>query len=125
MMGSAFKGATSSGKTSSNKVEMDLQNTIFKGLDSVKFGEDYSGRPTGSFANAGEKAAVERVVNLFGSPEEQQQAAELGAEELYGLAKNIRTRRDAEILGVGKTTTTPSAKSLFSSKKAPPMATPP
>lgn len=119
MMGSALKGVTSTSNDG-----MELQNTIFKGLDSVKFGESY-GRPTSSFANVGEKAAVERVVNLFGKPEEQLQAAEMGDNELYGLAKNIRTRYDASILGVGKTSTTSSPRSLFSSKTVAPLATPP
>lgn len=120
MMGSALKGVTSA-----NDTGMELQNTIFKGLDNVKFGEDYAGRTTGSFANAGDKSAVERVVNLFGTPEEQLQAAEMSADELYGLAKNIRTRKDASILGAGKATTSSNTRSLFSSKKAPPLVTPP
>jgi hypothetical protein len=117
---SALKGVTSSSNT-----DMELKNTIFKGLDNVKFGEDYVGKSTGNFANVGEKAAVERVVNLFGTPEEQLQAAEMNADELYGLAKNIRTRYDASILGVGKSATTSSPRSLFSSKTVAPMATPP
>jgi hypothetical protein len=121
MIGSAFKGVTSSGKTNT-----DLQNTIFRGLDDVKFGEDYAGKSTGSFADVGEKAKVERVVAL-GTPEEQLQAAEMDANGLFGLAKNIRTRYDASILsgGGGKAATTSSPRSLFSSKTVAPMATPP
>ena len=106
---------------------VDYQNTIFKGLDNVKFGEDYAGKSTGSFADVGEKAKVERVVAL-GTPEEQLQAAEMDANELFGLAKNIRTRYDASILsggGGGKAATTSSPRSLFSSKTVAPMATPP
>lgn len=104
---------------------VDYQNTIFKGLDSVKFGENY-GRPTGNFADVGEKAKVERVVRL-GTPEEQLQAAEMDANELYGLATNIRTRYDASMLsgGGGKAATTSSPRSLFSSKTVAPLATPP
>ena len=104
---------------------VDYQNTIFKGLDSVKFGENY-GRPTGNFADVGEKAKVERVVRL-GTPEEQLQAAEMDANELYGLATNIRTRYDASMLsgGGGKAATTSSPRALFSSKKVAPLATPP
>jgi hypothetical protein len=117
---SALKGVTSSSNAGA-----ELQNTIFKGLDNVKFGEDYAGKSTGNFANVGEKAAVERVVNLFGTPEEQLQAAEMNADELYGLAKNIRTRYDASTLGVGKTATPSNTRSLFSTKKAPPLVTPP
>lgn len=120
MMGSALKGVTSAGNAG-----MELQNTIFKGLDDVKFGEDYAGKSTGNFADVGEKAAVERVVSLFGTPEEQLQAAEMNAEELYGLAKNIRTRYDASVLGVGKSAKPSNTRSLFSSKKAPPLVTPP
>jgi hypothetical protein len=119
MMSSAFKGLSSSKDNS----RMEHQNSILKGLDSVKFGEDY-GRPTGNFADVGEKAKVERVVAL-GTSEEQQQAAELSAQELYGLAKNIRTRYDASILSGGKAATTSSPRSLFSSKTVAPMATPP
>ena len=105
---------------------VDYQNTIFKGLDNVKFGEDYAGKSTGSFADVGEKAKVERVVGL-GTPEEQLQAAEMDANELFGLAKNIRARYDASILsgGGGKAATTSSPRSLFSSKTVAPMATPP
>ena len=120
MMGSALKGVTSASNTGT-----ELQNTIFKGLDNVKFGEDYAGKPTNNFANVGEKSAVERVITLFGTPEEQLQAAEMGAGDLYGLAKNIRTRYDASILGGGKAATPSNTRSLFSSKKAPPMVTPP
>ena len=105
---------------------VDYQNTIFKGLDNVKFGEDYAGKSTGSFADVGEKAKVERVVGL-GTPEEQLQAAEMDANELFGLAKKIRTRYDASILsgGGGKAATTSSPRSLFSSKTVAPLATPP
>lgn len=120
MMGSALKAVTS---TTSN-AGMELQNTIFKGLDNVKFGENY-GRPTGNFADAGQKAAVERVVLLSGTPEEKLQAAEMSDNELYDLAKNIRIRRDASILGVGKAATSSSPRSLFSSKTVAPLATPP
>lgn len=121
MMGSALKGVTSTSNDG-----MELQNTIFKGLDSVKFGEDYSGKPTGSFANVGEKAAVERVINSpFSTPEEKLQATEMSDTELYDLAKNIRTRYDASIIGGGKAATTSSPRSLFSSKTVAPMATPP
>jgi hypothetical protein len=119
MVGSAFKGLSSSKDNS----RMEHQNTILKGLDSVKFGEVY-GSPTGDFADVGEKAKVERVVAL-GTSEEQQQAAEMSAQELYGLAKNIRTRYDASILSGGKAATTSSPRSLFSSKTVAPMATPP
>ena len=119
MMGSALKGVTSASDTT-----VGLQNTIFKGLDSVKFREDYAGKPTNDFADAGQKAAVERVVTL-GTPEEKIQAAEMSDDELYNLAKNIRTRYDASILGVGKTATTSSPRSLFSNKTVAPMATPP
>jgi len=121
MVGSAFKGLSSSKDNS----RMEHQNTILKGLDSVKFGEDYSGMPTNSFANAGEKAAVDRVIASLGTPEEIQQSAEMSADELYGLAKNIRTRYDASILSGGKAATTSSPRSLFSSKTVAPMATPP
>lgn len=101
------------------------RNNILKGLDSVKFGEDYAGKPTNSFADVGEKAAVERVVDTLGTPEEQLQAAEMNADELFGLAKKIRTRYDANALGIGKTATPSNTRSLFSSKKTPPLATPP
>jgi hypothetical protein len=120
MVGSAFKGLSSS----KSNTGMELQNSILKGLDSVKFGEVY-GRPTGDFADAGERSAVERVVNTLGTPEEIQQSAEMSADELYGLAKNIRTRYDASILGGGKAATTSSPRSLFSSKTVAPTATPP
>lgn len=119
MMSSALKAVSSSKDNS----RMEHQNSILKGLDSVKFGEVY-GKPTGNFADVGEKAKVERVVAL-GTSEEQQQAAELSAQELYGLAKNIRTRYDASILSGGKAATTSSPRSLFSSKTVAPMATPP
>jgi hypothetical protein len=120
MMGSAFKGLSSSKDNS----RMEHQNSILKGLDSVKFGENY-GSPTGNFADVGEKAKVDRVIASLGTSEEQQQAAELSAQELYGLAKNIRTRYDASILSGGKAATTSSPRSLFSSKTVAPMATPP
>jgi hypothetical protein len=120
MVGSAFKGLSSSKDNS----RMEHQNSILKGLDSVKFGENY-GSPTGNFADVGEKAKVDRVIASLGTSEEQQQAAELSAQELYGLAKNIRTRYDASILSGGKAATTSSPRSLFSSKTVAPMATPP
>jgi hypothetical protein len=119
MMGSALKGVTSAGNTGT-----ELQNTIFKGLDSIKFEKDYAGKSTSNFADVGEKAAVDRVIAL-GTPEEIQQSAEMNADELYGLAKNIRSRYDASILGGGKAATTSSPRSLFSSKTVAPMATPP
>jgi hypothetical protein len=121
MVSSALRAET----PSKSNTGMELQNSILKGLDSVKFGEDYSGKPTNSFANAGEKAAVDRVIASLGTPEEIQQSAEMSADELYGLAKNIRTRYDASILGGGKAATTSSPRSLFSSKTVAPMATPP
>ena len=120
MMGSALKAVSSS----KSNTGMELQNAIFKGLDSVKFEKDYAGKSTSNFADVGEKAAVERVIAL-GTPEEIQQSAEMSADELYGLAKNIRSRYDASILGGGKAATTSSPRSLFSSKTVAPMATPP
>lgn len=111
--------------TSSDSAQTGLENSILKGLDGVKFGEDYAGRPTANFANVGEKAAVEQVVTLFGTPEEQLQAAEMSAEELYGLAKKIRTRRYEGVLGLGTAPTTSSPRSLFSTTKAPTSVTPP
>ena len=110
--------------SSKRNAGMELQNSIFKGLDSVKFEKDYAGKSTSNFADVGEKAAVERVIAL-GTPEEIQQSAEMSADELYGLAKNIRTRYDASILGGGKAAMTSSPRSLFSSKTVAPMATPP
>jgi len=118
-----WSSVTKDQSSSRSDPSVDYRNNILKGLDSVKFGEDYAGKPTNSFADVGEKAKVERVVTL-GTPEEQLQAAEMSADELYGLAKNIRTRYDASALGVGKTATS-NTRSLFSSKKAPPLVTPP
>jgi hypothetical protein len=115
MFGAAQKGATTPKKD--DKAEK-LEDTIFKGLDNVKFGEDYLGNPTNAFDSAGSAGAVQRAIKL-GTPEEQQKAAEMTPAEQLEAALAIRARRDAAILQGGQQQKTQGPRSLFTPQSPP------
>jgi hypothetical protein len=116
MFGAAQKGITTTTKDSNAD---KLANKMFDDLDDVEFGKDYAGQQTNAFKDQGSAGKVQRVITNFGTPEEQQQAANLTAAEQLDVARKIRERRDAAILRGGQQQKQQGPRSLFTSQSPP------
>lgn len=115
MFGAAQKGITTTKDSNADK----LTNKMFDDLDDVEFGKDYAGQQTNAFKDQGSAGKVQRVITNFGTPEEQQQAANLAAAEQLDVARKIRERRDAAILRGGQQQKQQGPRSLFTSQSPP------
>jgi len=87
--------------------------SMMSGLDSVKMGEDQLKRPINEFKDPVSAGKVTDIIDIFGTPEEQQAAAEASPIDKFGIARTIRSKyMKSKVQGV-----TPQAqagpKSLF------------
>lgn len=119
MFTSAQKGVTGSSRSSSND-QFEMAKSFMNDLDSVKLAKDYAGKPVDEFEDEGSFGKVSTVIDLFGTPELQAQAAEATAKEKLGIARKIRTDYYKSAMQGQSATqgpTTQSPRSLF--KKSP------
>jgi hypothetical protein len=112
---SASKGL---GKSSSS------QNTLVKGLmddlDKVKFAKDYSDKPTDEFEDAGSEGIVTTFIDVLGTPEIQQQAANATAKQKLDIARKMRSEYyKSQLIGGQQRPQAPSPRSLYAPQGAP------
>ncbi len=129
MFTSAQKGVTGSSRSSS-KDQFEIAKGFMNDLDSVKLAKDYAGKPVDEFEDEGSFGKVSTVIDLFGTPELQAQAAEATAKEKLGIARKIRTDYYKSAMQGQSATqgpTTQSPRSLFKKSPTvnPPLGTPP
>jgi hypothetical protein len=119
MFTSAQKGVTGSTRKASTD-QFQMTKGFMDDLDKVKLAKDYAGKPIDEFEDEGSLGMVSTVIDLYGTPELQAQAAEATAKEKLGIARRIRTDYYKSVMkgqSAPQGTTTQSPRSLF--KKSP------
>jgi hypothetical protein len=119
MFTSAQKGVTGSTRKASTD-QFQMTKGFMDDLDKVKLAKDYAGKPIDEFEDEGSLGMVSTVIDLYGTPELQAQAAEATAKEKLGIARKIRTDYYKSVMkgqSAPQGTTTQSPRSLY--KKSP------
>lgn len=119
MFTSAQKGTTGSTRKASTD-QFQMTKGFMDDLDKVKLAKDYAGKPVDEFEDEGGLGMVSTVIDLYGTPELQAQAAEATAKEKLGIARKIRTDYYKSLMkgqSAPQGTATQSPRSLF--KKSP------
>jgi len=87
--------------------------SMMSGLDSVKMGEDQLKRPINEFKDPVSAGKVTDIIDIFGTPEEQQAAADASPIDKFGIARSIRSKyMKSKVQGVTPQTQA-GPKSLF------------
>ena len=119
MFTSAQKGVTGSTRKASTD-QFQMTKGFMDDLDKVKLAKDYAGKPVDEFEDEGSLGMVSTVIDLYGTPELQAQAAEATAKEKLGIARKIRTDYYKSVMkgqSAPQGTATQSPRSLY--KKSP------
>jgi hypothetical protein len=111
MFDSAIKGARTT--TTDTTRDATVKSLLGK-IDKAAVAKDYAGRPLNEFADEGSAYAVDTVIELLGSPEDKQLAADASPKDKLGIARKIRTEQYKSALSGGDSRPkTPSPRSLF------------
>jgi hypothetical protein len=117
---SMFDSATKSSGSKSGSSQQSLVKGLMSDLDSAKLAKDYGGKTIDAFDDEGSAGKVSTVIDLFGSPEDQQQAAEATPKQKLDIARRIRTGYyKSQLTGSSSPQQTQSPRSLFSPKVNP------
>jgi len=93
--------------------------SMMSGLDSVKMGEDIAKRPINEFKDPVSAGKVTDIIDVFGTPEEQQAAAAASPIDKFGIARTIRSKyMKSKVQGVTPQTQV-GPKSLFAKQPTP------
>jgi hypothetical protein len=111
------------GKSSSSR-SGSSQQTLIKGLmddlDKVKFAKDYADKPTDQFEDAGSEGIVSTFIDVLGTPEIQQQAANATAKQKLDIARKMRSEYyKSQLIGGQQRSQAPSPRSLYAPQGAP------
>jgi hypothetical protein len=90
-------------------------------LDKVKFAKNYSNQPIDQFEDAGSEGIVSTFIDVLGTPEIQQQAANATAKQKLDLARKMRSEYYKSQLtgGQPQQPQTQSPRSLYAPQGAP------